>query len=154
MIIEQYTDMAGFIRILWQSQATLNIYAYKFQQAPTQAQLEELSEASEAESELQKQGTVDLSILAERQTIIAFIEKVKATPNVTLSQYNTYLGALPWYEAAVIRFFVYMIAQRLAERKNLTLANMNENTVLSAVRDFIVEQPIRRLARLIFNTNE
>ena len=154
MIIGQYTDMAGKVRIQWQSQATGNLYSYKFSSEPSTEILQELSDASDAESELQELRQVDLSIHAERGTLIAFLEKVKATPNVTLTQYNTYLGSLHWTQAAVIRYFVFMMAQRLAERRDVNLANQNESTVLDAVRDFIVNTPPRKLARIIFNSNE
>lgn len=154
MILRQYTDISGFIRIQWQSQATGNVYLYKFSTSPSEQHLQSLSDASDAESELQLTTPVNLSILAERGTILAFIEKVKDTPNVNLTQYNTYLGTLHWTQAATIRYFVYMLAQRLAERKDVSLGNTNESTVLTAVRDYIVATPIRKLARLIFNTNE
>ncbi len=154
MIVEQYTDMAGKIRITWQSIATGNIYQYKFATEPTEQKLQALSDQSDIESDLQKVGQVDLSILTERHIILQFIEKVKDTPNVNLTQYNTYLGTLHWTVAAVIRFFVYMIASRLADRKEVSLPNMNESTVLAAVRDFIVNTPARNLVRLIFNSYE
>jgi hypothetical protein len=154
MIVSQETDLAGKIRIQWQSQATQNVYLYKFDSEPSLERLKELSDASDAEAELQEVRQVDLSIHAERGTLIAFLEKVKATPNVSLAQYNTYLSSLHWTQAAVIRYFVFMMAQRLAERRDVNLANQNENTVLSAVRDFIVNTPPRKLARIIFNSNE
>jgi hypothetical protein len=154
MIVSQETDLAGKIRIQWQSQATQNVYLYKFGSEPSLDRLQELSDASDAESEIQEVRQVDLSIHAERGTLIAFLEKVKATPNVTLAQYNTYLSSLHWTQAAVIRYFVFMMAQRLAERRDVNLANQNESTVLAAVRDFIVNTPPRKLARIIFNSNE
>jgi hypothetical protein len=146
--------MAGKIRIQWQSQATLNVYMYKFESAPTTERLQELSDRSDEESARQQIIQVDLSIQAERATLVMFIEKVKATPSVTLAQYNTYLSTFHWTQQAVIRYFVFMLAQRLAARQDVNLANQNENTVLLAVRDFIVATPISNLARLIFNSNE
>jgi len=154
MILEKYIDIAGFTRIQWQSQATQNVYNYKFRSEPSGQHLQELSDASDAESDLQKIQPVELNVVTERATLMAFLEKIKGTPSINLTQYNTYLGSLHWSQSAVIKYFVFMMAQRLAERKEVNLANQNENTVLAAVRDFIVATPIRNLARLIFNTNE
>lgn len=148
MIIEQFTDDAGKIRILWQT-AQGNNYWYKFAAEPTTQQLTALGEASDTAATENAVQPLTLSIIEYKGTLVQFVEKVKATPNVTLNQYNTYLGTLPWYEAAIIRAFVFIIAQRLAEKKDVTLANLTESTVLQAVRDFLVNTP----GRLILNEN-
>jgi hypothetical protein len=151
MIISQYTDMAGKIRILWQSPATGEVYHYKFNEEPTTQQLETLSDESDAYTDIQKTPTLTFDLLEYRDQIKTFIEQVKARPNLTLAQYNAYLGSLQWYDAAVIRFFVFVFAVRLAERKDIDLPNQTEANTLQAVRDFIVDTPARKLAKLIFN---
>jgi len=151
MIIEQHTDMAGKIRITWQSQATGNIYLYKFTSEPTEQKLQSLSDASDQETQLTNIRPLEFRLESHREILVMFVHRIKDFPNVTLAQYNNFLSNLPWYEAAVIRYFVFVMAERLAERKDVSISDKTETTVLRAVRDFIVDKPLRELARLILN---
>lgn len=154
MIIEQFTDPAGKIRILWQSAATGNRYWFKFDEQPTTGTLEALSDNADQIADDDTHKPLSINLLDYRNIIVRIAQQIKANPNLTLTQYNNYLASLPWHEASVIRFFVFALAERLAERKDVTLANLNESTVLQAVRDFIVNTPGRKLARLIFGETD
>jgi hypothetical protein len=154
MIIEQYTDMAGKIRVLWQSDTTGQTYNFKFADEPTEQQLQALSDANDTAVTVNAVQPLSFSILEHREVLIELVRRVKASPNTTLAQYNNYLGTLPWYEAAIIRTFVFLLAQRLAEKRDVTLANMTENTVFIAVRNFLANTPKWKLARLILGEND
>jgi hypothetical protein len=78
-----------------------------------------------------------------------FVAKIKATPSITLTQYNTYLGTKQWYEAAIIRYFVYILSIKLADRKGITLANLTETTVLTALRNWIVATDLRTIGKVV-----
>lgn len=152
MIIEQYTDMAGKIRIQWQSQATGNVYLYKFSTEPSQEELQVLSDASDTDAEISQ--PLDLSLLSDNAIIAQFIDKIKASPSITLAQYNTYLSALPWHQGAAIRNFVFLMAKQLSDRNEVSLSGWTEGVVLREVRDYIVDTATEILYRLIFNKNE
>ena len=154
MIIEQYTDMAGKWRVLWQSDTTGQTYNFKFADEPTEQQLQALSDANDTAVTLNAVQPLSFSILEHREVLIELVRRVKASPNTTLAQYNNYLGTLPWYEAAIIRTFVFLLAQRLAKKKDVTLANLTENTVFVAVRNFLADTPTWKLARLILGEND
>lgn len=154
MIIEQYTDMAGKWRVLWQSDTTGQTYNFKFADEPTEQQLQALSDANDTAVTVNAVQPLSFSILEHREVLIELVRRVKTSPNTTLTQYNNYLGTLPWYEAAIIRTFVFLLAQRLSEKKDVTLANLTENTVFVAVRNFLADTPIRKLARLILGEND
>jgi hypothetical protein len=79
------------------------------------------------------------------------ITKLKINPTLTLSQYNTYLATKQWYEAAIIRYFIYKTAIGLAQHYGVILANYTETTVLTKVRDWIVETPANKLEKILFN---
>lgn len=154
MIIEQYTDMAGKIRVLWQSDTTGQTYVFKFTDEPTEQQLQALSEANDTARSVNAVQPLSFSIIEHREVLIELVRRVKASPNTTLSQYNNYLGKLAWYEAAIIRTFVFLLAQRLSEKKDVSLANLTENTVFVAVRNFLADTPTWKLARLILGEND
>jgi hypothetical protein len=78
-----------------------------------------------------------------------FITKIKATPAITLSQYNTWLGTKQWYEAAIIRYFVYVLATKLAEKKKITLAGLTETQVLTPLRNWIVATDLKTIGKTV-----
>ena len=93
--------------------------------------------------------TLPFNILDQAEIIKVFIQKIKATPNVTLTQYNTWLASKQWYEAAIIRYFVFVLATKLAENKGLTLANLTETTVLQNLRNWIVTTDLKIIEKII-----
>ena len=146
--------MAGKWRVLWQSDTTGQTYNFKFADEPTEQQLQALSDANDTAVTANAVQPLSFSILEHREVLIELVRRVKASPNTTLAQYNNYLGTLPWYEAAIIRTFVFLLAQRLAKKKDVTLANLTENTVFVAVRNFLADTPTWKLARLILGEND
>ena len=93
--------------------------------------------------------TVPFSLLDNIDLLKEFIAKIKANPTITLAQYNTYLGTKQWYEAAIIRYFVYVLAIKLADRKGLTLTNYTETVVLTALRNWIVATDLKTIGKVI-----
>jgi hypothetical protein len=93
--------------------------------------------------------TFQIDILEYKELLKDFIVKIKATPSITLAQYNTWLGTKQWYEAAIIRYFVYNLARRLSERKGITLTNLTETTVLTALRNWIVATNLKTIGKVI-----
>ena len=93
--------------------------------------------------------TFQIDILEYKELLKDFITKVKATPTITLAQYNTWLGTKQWYEAAIIRYFVYNLAIKLAGKKGITLANYTETTVLTALRNWIVATNLKTIGKIV-----
>lgn len=70
--------------------------------------------------------------------------------NPNLTQWNNYLKTLQWYDAYMVRFWIAQLAFELANRGLIQLADNTEAQVLSQLKAFIVEQPLKRLNRLLF----
>jgi hypothetical protein len=77
------------------------------------------------------------------------ITKLKANPSLTLTQYNNYLATKQWYEAAIIRYFVYKTAMGLAQHYNVSLTSYTETAVMQKVRDWIVATPANKLEKIL-----
>jgi hypothetical protein len=93
--------------------------------------------------------TVQFNILNHIELLKDFVQKIKATPTVTLAQYNTWLATKQWWEAAIIRYFVFILATKLAEKNGLTLTNLTETTVLQKLRDWIVVTDLKTIGKVI-----
>lgn len=90
-----------------------------------------------------------VSIYDYREVIRNAVEFIKIEePNLT--EWNTYLGTLAWDDALMVRWFLAMLAKKLANRGEITLSSYTENQVLAELRVFIVNTPIRRLEKIIF----
>lgn len=152
--ISRHTDAAGNIRVEWVSDATGTTHWFKFKSDPTPAQLQALSDHQDQIQERAKVLPVALSLGEYRPTIAGFVQKVKDQPGITLAQYNAFLSSLPWYDAAIIRAFVFLLGSRLADRKDINIAGQTETAFLQAVRNFIAAEPGWKIARLVTGTDE
>lgn len=151
MILEQTTDIAGNIRIIWQQPSGIT-YHFKFKEEPSLQKLEDLGNERET---LEERSSVEpLFKQVNNKLIITLIELIKDRPSITTTQFNAYLGTLPWYDEARIRALIYEIGTTLADRKEVTLASMSESQFLQKVRDFIVNTPNRKLAKLFLNQSD
>jgi len=150
IILEQYIDMAGKIRAICQlsNGETINL---KFQTQPTQLELDTIEDRYIEQHQYDDLQQESISIYDHVDLIIEFITKIKSTPTITLTQYNTWLGTKQWWETAIIRYFVYQLAIQLAQKYDLVLANYTETTVLGKLRDWIVATPIGQISKIVLN---
>lgn len=113
------------------------------------AKAQEIFNRQVAEQAYNAIETLPFNILEYIEVLKDFVAKIKATPNVTLPQYNNWLTTKQWYEAAIIRYFVFVLATKLAERNGVVLANLTETTVLQRLRDWIVAKDLRTIGKVI-----
>jgi hypothetical protein len=151
MITEQFTDIAGNIRIMWEQPSGVTFH-FKFKTQPPLAEIEALADARE---QLESDARIEPAIkAANKNHVVRLVELFKERPSITSTQFTTLLNTLPWYEQAEIRTLIYQIGTALADRKEITLASMTEAQFLTRVRDFIVATPARKLARLFLDQFE
>ena len=70
--------------------------------------------------------------------------------NPNMTQWNTYLSTLNWYDAYMVRFWLAKLALILAERNEIEITDFSELQVLSKLKTYIKDQPLRKLNRLLF----
>lgn len=140
-----YVDTQGKYRVIWQF-ADGRIMMHKFDSIKTAKELDIFFADFEDWN-----GAIKLMDFSEHEAlIIDSVKKIRATPSLTLTQYNTYLSGKPWHEAVIIRSFVYKLALKLAEHYGVILTDYTESQVLLKVRNWIVSAEIRTLKRVIF----
>ena len=93
--------------------------------------------------------TVPFNLLDNMDLLKEFVAKVKATPTMTLAQYNTWLATKPWYQLAIIKYFVFILAVKLADSKGLILTDYSEQQVLAKLRDWIAATNLRTIGKVI-----
>jgi len=150
MIIEQYTDMAGFIRIQWQMQDG-NILSLKFKIQPTTEQLEAQEALYIETHQYDAFASLKYELFDNMDLLYEVVTLLKDNPTVTLVQYNNYLATKMWYEQAVINYFLFTVAIGLAQNYGVTLSDYNATTVLQKVRDWLAATENKKIAKVIFN---
>jgi len=93
--------------------------------------------------------TLSFNLFDNISLLKEFIEKIKDTPTITFTQYNTWLAKKPWYESAIIKYFVFIMATKLAERRGLELDGLAEAQVLSALRKWIIETDLKTIGKTV-----
>lgn len=90
-----------------------------------------------------------VSLYDYKEILREAITFIKQT-NPTLNQWNTYLAGLPWYDAVMVRWFLAVLARKLADRAELSLSDYTETEVLSRLKTYIINNPVRKLAKIFF----
>ena len=148
MIIDQYTDIAGKVRITWQLPDG-NAVMWKFQTEPTTQQLEDLEAQHLVIHEYDDVPQIPIIIMEDVKLITNFILLVKDNPTVNLTQFNNWLSTKEWYEDAQIRIFIFKLAQGLSSNYDVELDDYTITEVLIRVRDWIVTTPINKIKKII-----
>jgi len=91
----------------------------------------------------------EVSIYDNKQVIVDAVTFIKTT-NPNLTQWNNYLSSLSWYDSLAVRWFLAVLAQRLAERNEVGLSAYTETEVLNKLKVWIIATPPRKLAKVLF----
>lgn len=150
-LIRQNINTAGFYITLWESDSTGNFYQFKHKTEPTTQQLSDLSDKQDSLAEIINEESIIQIEDTHVEIVRQLIERIKANPTVTFAQYNSYVNPLAWYDQAITKYFVYVFASKLAEKKGVVLSDATEAIAVRAVRDFIVATPTKKLYKIIFN---
>lgn len=113
------------------------------------AKAQEIVDREVSLNEYNSIATLPFNILEHVQLLKEFVLKIKDTPNVTLTQYNNWLGTKEWYESAVIKYFVYMLATQLTTNAGMELTNLTETEILLKLRNWIVANSLRTIGKTI-----
>jgi len=149
-ITEQYIDMAGKIRMVVLLTTGESILL-KFSEQPTTTALE-IIEANYIEAhEYDNLTNLTYELLENIELLQEVVTEIKKYPSLTLTQYNNYLANKTWYEQAIIRYFIFVVAMGLAQHYDKSLANLDETTILINVRNWIAETPAKKITKILFN---
>jgi len=151
MAIEQkYQDIAGKWRVLYQINLDESIML-KFSQNPSDAEVQSKVDIHIASDEYIYRDTYKLPIIIEdfKESIENAVRFIKIT-NPTLAQWNTYISTLQWYDASMVRWFIFALAIRLAEQNSINLSVYTEVEILSKLKQWIIVTPAAKLRKIIW----
>lgn len=147
MIINQTTDIAGFIRIQWQQPSGV-VYHFKFREMPSLQDLTNLANQQDELNEYSNEQSIEVFDFFEKSLLIDFVTTIKERPSITLTQFNNAIANRTWHEQAQLRTLIYLIGSEIAKRGELNISNLTEAQFLNLVRNWISNTPVKRLKRL------
>lgn len=92
---------------------------------------------------------VIVSIYENKEIIVAAVTFIKTT-NPSLSQWNNYLAGISWNDALAVRWFLAILANKLADNREITLSSYTETQVLNSLKTFFINTSARRLTKILF----
>ena len=87
----------------------------------------------------------------DKTIIVNAVQHIRNSPALTLTQWNTYLNTLTWYNRYLVRGFLFRLAQGVAAYYGVNLGTMTETAVLQAVRNWICNTNINIVQAVIFD---
>lgn len=94
-------------------------------------------------------NTVSISVEENKQVLKDAVIFIKTT-NPNLTQWNNYLNGLAWYDAAMVRWALFVLAKNLADRNDIVLSDVTETEVLAKLRTWIINSPARLIAKVFY----
>ena len=92
---------------------------------------------------------ITLDIYADKELLKDIILYIK-NKQPSWTQWLAYLAKLRWDDAYMLRFWLAKLALILAERNEIEITDFSELQVLSKLKTYIKDQPLRKLNRLLF----
>ena len=92
---------------------------------------------------------ITLDLYADKELLKDMVLYIKNN-QPTWTQWLKYLAKLRWDDVYMLRFYLAKLALILAERNEIEISDFSELQVLSKLKTYIKDQPLRKLNRLLF----
>lgn len=142
----------GFTRLMWDEEDGNGVHNHKwpeFKLLDFDLREQKIIEWHKLSGDVNYIYPLELGII-NKSLIVDVVTYIRANPTITLAQYNSLLATKTWYEATLIRAFVYRLALGLAAYYGVVLDNMTESEVLKKVRNWLCGSSINLVKRVCF----
>lgn len=92
---------------------------------------------------------ITLDLYADKELLKDVVLYIKNN-QPTWTQWLKYLATLRWDDVYMLRFWLAKLALILAERNEIEITDFSELQVLSKLKTYINNQPLRKLNKLLF----
>lgn len=91
-----------------------------------------------------------LSIYDEKEAIEAAVVFIKTTASLTLTKWNNYLATLSYSNKYAVQWFIFKMAEKLAEMTEFDISGMTELQILGRMKTWLVNTPARRIRKIFY----
>lgn len=78
------------------------------------------------------------------------VKYIKTTSSLTLTKWNTYLNGLPLEDRYAVRWFIVVMARKLNEIGEITLADNTETQILAQMKIWFINTPARKIRKIFY----
>ena len=78
------------------------------------------------------------------------VKYIKTTASLTLTKWNTYLNGLPLEDRYAVRWFIVVMARKLNEIGEITLADNTETQILAQMKIWFINTPARKIRKIFY----
>ena len=91
-----------------------------------------------------------LSIYDEKEAIEAAVVFIKTTASLTLTKWNNYLATLSFVKKYAVQWFIFKMAEKLAEMGDFDISGFTELQILARMKTWFINTPARRIRKIFY----
>ena len=91
-----------------------------------------------------------LSIYDEKEAIEAAVVFIKTTASLTLTKWNNYLATLSYSNKYAVQWFIFKMAEKLAEMAEFDISGLTELQILGRMKTWLINTPARRIRKIFY----
>ena len=95
-----------------------------------------------------------LSIYDEKEAIEAAVVFIKTTAPFTLTKWNNYLATLPYANKYAVQWFIFKMAEKLAEMGVFDISGFTELQILARMKTWLINTPARRIKKIFYGNSD
>ena len=85
-----------------------------------------------------------------KEAIEAAVVFIKITASLTLTKWNNYLATLSFANKYAVQWFIFKMAEKLAEMTEFDISGMTELQILGRMKTWLVNTPARRIRKIFY----
>ena len=95
-----------------------------------------------------------LSIYDEKEAIEAAVVFIKTTASLTLTKWNNYLATLSFANKYAVQWFIFKMAEKLAEMGDFDISGCTELQILARMKTWLINTPARRIRKIFYGNTD
>ena len=95
-----------------------------------------------------------LSIYDEKEAIEAAVVFIKTTASLTLTKWNNYLATLSFAKKYAVQWFIFKMAEKLAEMGDFDISGFTELQILARMKTWLINTPARRIRKIFYGNTD
>lgn len=121
-----------------------------FDHEPTEAEAETFVANWLAQHQYDDTPHQQMVIYDAKEAIEAAVVFIKTTASLTLTKWNNYLATLSYSNKYAVKWFIFKMAEKLAEMAEFDISGMTELQILGRMKTWLINTPARRIKKIFY----
>ena len=121
-----------------------------FDHEPTEAEAEAFVANWLVQHEYDETPHQQMVIYDAKEAIEAAVVFIKTTASLTLTKWNNYLATLSFADKYAVQWFIFKMAEKLAEMGDFDISGLTELQILGRMKNWLINTPARRIKKIFY----